>query len=40
MTENGMLVAFTASERPRWIRGFMAFQLTRRIRTVMLMVPV
>ena len=26
--------------RTHWIRGFMAFQLTRRIATVMLMVPV
>jgi len=26
--------------RTRWIRGFMAFQLVRRTRTVMLMVPV
>jgi hypothetical protein len=26
--------------RTQWIRGFMAFQLARRIRIVMLMVPV
>jgi len=26
--------------RTRWIRAFMAFQLVRRTRTVMLMVPV
>jgi hypothetical protein len=26
--------------RTHWIRGFMTFQLIRRIRTVMLMVPV
>ena len=26
--------------RTHWIRGFMAFQMTRRIATVMLMVPV
>ena len=26
--------------RTHWIRGFMAFQLVRRIRTVRLMVPV
>jgi hypothetical protein len=26
--------------RTHWIRGFMAFQLARRIRDVMLMVPV
>ena len=26
--------------RTRWIRGFIAFQLVRRIRIVMLMVPV
>jgi hypothetical protein len=26
--------------RTQWIRGFMAFQLARRSRTVMLMVPV
>jgi hypothetical protein len=26
--------------RTHWIRGFMAFQLVRRLRTVMLMVPV
>ena len=25
--------------RPHWIRGFMAFQLARRTRSVMLMVP-
>jgi len=25
--------------RTQWIRGFMAFQLARRTRTVMLMVP-
>jgi hypothetical protein len=25
--------------RTRWIRGFMAFQLDRRARTVMLVVP-
>jgi hypothetical protein len=25
--------------RTQWIRGFIAFQLARRIRTVMLMVP-
>jgi hypothetical protein len=25
--------------RTRWIRGFMAFQLVRRTRSVMLMVP-
>jgi hypothetical protein len=31
--------AFTASG-PHWIRGFMAFQLARRTRTVMLMVSV
>jgi hypothetical protein len=26
--------------RTHWIRGFIAFQLARRVRTVMLMVPV